>query len=85
MPKLKKGKKGSDALAKISGLSKKTIHEIWIEVKANNVLLRSCSFHKFEPHPSPNMSRRFICTRCMGVVGAVEKSWYERGLEHGNH
>ena len=35
-------------------------------------------------HPSPNMSRRFVCKNCNGMVEAIAKSWYEKGLKHGN-
>jgi len=44
--------------------------------------LDSCSKHQFQPHESSNMSRRFECKNCKGVVGLVEKSWYEKGLNH---
>lgn len=85
MPKLKKKKKSTlDALSRVSGLPEKEIRNIWIGVKENNALLSSCSFHIFSPYPAPNMSRKYICENCKGIVGAIEKIWYERGIEHSN-
>ena len=81
MPKLKK-KNNLCKLSKISDISKKEIRKIWVDVKANHKLLDSCSKHQFQPHESSNMSRRFECKNCKGVVGLVEKSWYEKGLNH---
>ena len=75
-------KKGLARLSEASGISIKTMKEIWTEVKKNQALLNSCSFHEFEFHPDPNMSRRFLCKNCKGVVDAVRKSWYEKGLAH---
>ena len=87
MSKLKSNKKNadkvlSDALSKISGISKKAIQEIWISVKENHKLLDSCSFHIFESINDPSMSKKFKCKNCSGVVGFVEKNWYEKGLTH---
>jgi len=83
--KLPKKNKGLFSLSKMSGLSKEVIKDIWKGVKENNALLSSCSFHIFSPHPSPNMSRRFICENCKGIIGATEKIWYEKGIEHNQH
>ena len=79
---IKKNKNSLSPLSKISGLSVKAMKEIWRGVKENNALLSSCSLHKFQEHESPHMSRRFICKNCRGIVGAVEKTWYEKGLLH---
>ena len=85
MPKLIRGKNknGLDVLSKVSGISKKTMKEIWASVKANQKLLNSCFLHEFESHSDPSMSRRFKCKNCNGVIGTVEKNWYEKGIEHG--
>lgn len=81
MPKIRK-KSNLKNLAKCSGLSENKLREIWQGVKENNALLSSCSFHIFSPYPSPNMSRKYICENCKGIVGAIEKVWYEKGIAH---
>ena len=80
--KLTKKNKGWDTLSKVSGLSTNDVKGIWKSVKENHALLNSCSFHIFTPHPSPNMSRRYVCDNCKGTVGSLEKVWYEQGIEH---
>lgn len=79
--KKKTGHNGYDALSKVSGLSKDAIRDIAKGVMENNKLLNSCSFHIFEPIDDP-LSRRFICKNCQGVVGTIQKAWYEKGIEH---
>jgi len=81
---MKKQKKntGYDALSRMSGLSKDVIKDIAKDVKKNQELLNSCSYHIFEQIDDPHMSRRFICTNCQGVVGIIQKTWYEKGIEH---
>ena len=79
---MKQQQKALKSLSKISGLSEKAVKEIWVNVKANHKLLDSCFFHIFKSHPSPNMSRRFVCENCKVVVGTREKDWYEKGIEH---
>ena len=82
MPKLKKNIKTFAALSRISGLSSSKIMHIANGVLENNKLLNSCSFHIFDPIDDPHLSRKFICKNCGGVVDAIRKSWYEKGIEH---
>jgi len=77
----KKGK-GIKALGKMSGLSVSAIKDIWEDVKKNHSLLDSCSYHIFVNHPSPNMSRKYICNNCKGIVDTTQKVWYEKGIDH---
>lgn len=72
-------------LEKMSGLSEKTIDEIWEQVKANSARLASCrNPHTFVAlETSGSIVRRWRCTRCNGEIDAINKIWYEKGLEHG--
>lgn len=81
---MKKQKKqtGYDALSRVSGLSKKAIKDIVIDVKRNNELLETCSYHIFEPIESPPMSRVYKCKNCGGTVRSMQKIWYENGIKH---
>jgi len=74
--------KGLDTLSKLSGISKKTMREIWATVKENHKLLDGCSFHIFKTIDDPGLSRRFMCENCKGTVSEGQKIWYEKGIEH---
>lgn len=73
----------TDALSRVSGLSKEKIHEIWLKVKANQTKLDSCSKHSF----TIQAGRRefmddFICEYCGGRIDSTNKAWYEKGIKH---
>ena len=66
----------------MSGLSKDAIKDIAKGVKKNQELLDTCSYHIFEPIGEPCMSRIYKCSNCGGTVRAMQKIWYEKGIEH---
>ena len=73
-----------DDFSKITGLSKPVINEVWEEVKANHARLDSCiGPHEFTPiDPDKVVGRRYVCGLCKGEVDSIDRSWYEKGLEH---
>jgi len=75
----------SDALSRVSGISKADIQGIWEAVKANNAKLDACvGPHKFTiPSGRREYMDDIICEFCGGKISASGKSWYEKGLEHG--
>ena len=76
----------TDSMAKVSGLSKERIREIWEEVKANKKLMDNCAGpHDFsEMSTSGGMMRtQFRCAKCGGVVNGAYRRAYEEGLAHG--
>lgn len=66
-------------LSNATGISTEKIKKIAQEVLNNNILLNNCPFHEFEETDSFN---KFICKNCGGIVDAVKKQWYEKGIEH---
>ena len=66
-------------LSRISGLSKEEIREIILEIKKNNKLLDSCSFHNFD---IPLENGKYKCSNCSGIVEVIRKTWYEKGIAH---
>jgi hypothetical protein len=76
-----------DALSKVSGLSKDTMKEIFAEVQANHKRLDSCiGPHEFNPieDSSNALTKKYLCTRCKGIVDFIAYSWYSKGLKHGS-
>ena len=73
-----------DDFSRITGLRKSTINEVWEEVKANHAKLDACDGpHVFEPIDAKKVvGRRYRCGLCKGEVDAINRSWYEKGLEH---
>lgn len=67
------------------GLSKKELRDIIDEVRANAARLESCEGpHDFQPESGATPRRpgdRYKCTKCGGMLGAIERLWYERGLK----
>ncbi len=59
--------------------------KIFEEVKENHRKLDSCSLHDFsiDITPSKPYMKKFRCTNCSGEVDLTTKSWYEKGLQHG--
>ncbi len=69
----------------LASQSEKT-REIMNAILANTAKLNACPGpHDFSVDASPE--RRFCkkwgCSKCGGIVDALHKGWYERGLAHG--
>jgi len=76
-----------DVLSKISGQSKETVKSIWEEVKENHKKLDACPGpHKFTIpfRSSGELIRDWSCELCGGHISSSDKSWYEKGLNHGS-
>lgn len=65
-------------------MDKKTIDEIWLQVKENHRKLDGCRIHDFsiDLNPERPMGKKYQCTRCGGWVDVTGKTWYEKGLQH---
>jgi hypothetical protein len=76
-----------DKLSRVTGLSPKTMHDIFQKVKANQALLKSCVLHEFtiEERKIGNLVRDWKCAKCGGVVESSHKRWYELGLIHAKY
>jgi len=62
----------------------KTMNDIVDKVKENNIKLDNCSRHNFVCVSSDqNTFKRYQCLNCGGFVSNSDKTWYEKGLEHG--
>jgi hypothetical protein len=74
-----------DTLSRATGLSKGTMEEIWLQVKANHKKLESCSGHDFSlpERKTRQLVMTWRCSRCGGIVESSAKRWYELGLKHG--
>ena len=68
------------ALARISELSKEEIRGMILEIKKNNKLLDSCSFHNFDTFIIDKT--KWKCSNCGGIVDTSHKRWYEKGIAH---
>ena len=55
------------------------------EVKENHRKLDSCICHNFgiDMMSDRIIGKKYKCTQCGGVIDAINKIWYERGLKHG--
>jgi hypothetical protein len=77
-----------EVLSKVSGLSKETMKEIFAEVQANHKRLDSCigphEFNPIEDDNSNSLTKKYLCTRCEGIVDFIAFSWYTKGLKHGS-
>lgn len=82
-----------DTISKITGLKRAEMDAIFQQVKANHAKLESCARHDFsipvdhltkQPIPAPAVLCYWECRHCHGQVGALEKNWYERGLQQAN-
>ena len=63
-----------------------TINEIFKQVKRNHKKLDECvGPHDFKPliEDGDKLIRDYRCTRCGGVIDAINKIWYDRGRIHG--
>lgn len=74
-----------DTISGATGLTRKTMNEIWTEVKANSAALDSCiGPHDFQSmDQTKKLGTRYKCSKCGGTVDGVSYSWYTRGLTHG--
>lgn len=64
-------------------ISPNEVHAIWEEVKRNHKRLDECPGpHEFGPMLA-KPGAKYTCSKCGGVVDAVARSWYEKGLTHG--
>lgn len=84
-PDPKTGRTAVDVISEVTGLSKSTMQEIWAAVKANHALLDTCKGHDFSLpfEKRGQMTTKWKCTKCQGVVDTLAKRWYETGLKHG--
>jgi len=60
--------------------------KLWEEAGANIDKLDACQGpHDFVQidQGMPALGRRYRCKKCLGIVPAVNRHWYERGLAHG--
>ena len=73
-----------EVIAGATGLTRKTIVEIWAEVKANSAALESCiGPHDFQVMGlAKKLGSRYKCSKCVGTVDGVSYSWYTKGLTH---
>lgn len=74
-----------DVAVGLTGLSRTDVRKIMDEVKTNLARLHTCVQHDFSlcVDPRERLNSRWRCVHCTGEVGVSEKSWYERGLQHG--
>lgn len=74
-----------DRISAITGLSRRTMQEIFEQVKANQKLLDECKGHDFSKpwEKRGEMIVKWQCTKCLGLVDPYAKRWYERGLTDG--
>jgi len=59
---------------------------LWTDAGVNIDRLDACTGpHEFVQidEDMPALARRYRCTKCLGIVQAVSRHWYERGLDHG--
>lgn len=51
----------------------------------NSDILKACSRHSFDIDLNKERvaGKRWKCSNCGGEVDEIKKSWYEKGLEHG--
>jgi hypothetical protein len=61
------------------------IDMIWDKVQENNKKLESCKEHNFSIDLTPvrKFGKRYACEHCGGEIDSINKSWYEKGVEHG--
>jgi hypothetical protein len=77
---------GIDVLSKVSGIPKEEVNDIWKKVKENHAKLDSCVRpHDFVPiNENGRLPRKYLCSKCLGVVDSVHASFYKQGLEDGS-
>ena len=69
-----------EALTKFTGIGNKDIDAIWETVKANHKKLEECERpHDFVPH-GIGPFRKEMCSKCGGVVNAINAMYYRQGL-----
>jgi len=73
-----------DVLHKASGVSRKAIHDIYIEVVENNKRLNGCiGPHNFVDTFDRPFDSTYECSLCKGKLREHDVRWYKLGLEHG--
>ena len=74
-----------ETISRVTGLSRPVMDEIWQKVKANQKLLEACKGHDFNlpAEQRGQLTTRWKCSRCGGIVDMQCKRWYELGLKHG--
>lgn len=72
-----------DKLATATGLSRQTMLELAIQVKANVARLSTCPWHDFEPVPGAKVvfgqPDRYRCKHCEGEIDRHAYHWHEQG------
>lgn len=65
--------------------TKDDVQGMWPLVLENQRRLNACPRHDFQPLVGPD--KKFLidykCTKCQGLVEALSRDWYLRGLPHG--
>lgn len=57
---------------------------IFADPQANLAALNGCDGpHEFVSTEPGRIGCNWRCTKCGGVVNAIDRHWYERGLAHG--
>lgn len=73
-----------DSLLAHAGLNKARCAEILAKVKENQRRLDSCKGHAFDEQvEAMPFGSKWRCTACGGVVDIVARTWYLRGVAHG--
>lgn len=49
-------------------------------LKVNQARLMGCPIHDFVQLATAQLRPQYRCQMCEGVVGDVEREWYERGM-----
>lgn len=58
--------------------------ELFKEIQENSNKLQSCEYHQFvDITPERTFAKKYQCKNCKGTLGAINKCWYEKGLQHG--
>ncbi len=75
-----------DVIGGATGLTRKTLLDIWTDVRANSAALDSCvGAHELQPiDRGKKFGLRYKCSKCGGTVDASAYYWYTKGLTHGN-
>ncbi len=72
-------------LSDISGVPRKEVSAIWVEVQENQRKLNSCKKHRFEGGAA-KMGQKFGCLECGGTLGLTDIGYYVKGyVAHGGN
>lgn len=90
------GTKTIQQVGEMVGIPAKDTDQILKQIRANTALLDGCSGHDFSicldritkepisnPTPSQHFGAKWKCSKCGGYTDAINKSWYNRGVDHG--